>query len=321
MGTTLVELAASKFDLFEFLDENSVDYQMEGKNIGEGFIGIYECFHCGIGNYHYGINIEEKFGSCWSCGLGDDLVNIIKHILNVNYYEAKDYLISSVYSEDDIELQIDAIFNQIKPIKKKKAEKKIELPKTVDLYKYIGRNKTITEFCINKKITKRVAEWLDLQIGIGSKHKNSLIVPINHDGDLVGYQARSFTTRYFHNEGPIKHYLYNYNNIKQHSTIIIVEGFTDWTSTNHFLNIFRKKKGYYVTTPFSKILTDEQIGLLEEKEPVMVIFILDSDAWFQYFSPSYKLFCDTDFIILPKPHDPSSLSTLQLKKIIEEQGY
>lgn len=320
MHNTLLEKAIDKFDLFTFLDENDIDYKNSGKNIGEGFIGLYECPHCGISNYHYGINTEDKFGTCWSCGLSDDLINLIKHLLNINYYQAKDFLISSVYSEDDIEVQINEIFNGVKKKEIIKKEREIKLPKTVDLYKYIGKNKTITEFCNKRKITKRVAEWLDLQIGIGSKHKNSLIVPINHDGDLVGYQARSFTTRYFHNEGPIKHYLYNYNNIKQHSTIIIVEGFTDWTSTNHFLNIFRKKKGYYVTTPFSKILTDEQIGLLEEKEPVMVIFMLDYDAWFQYYKPSYSLFCNTGFIICPKDTDPGQLSTSQFLKSFIENG-
>lgn len=318
MNNTLIKLAVEKFDLYALLDENNIDYQLEGKNIGEGYIGIEECPHCGIGNYHYGINVEEKFGTCWSCGLSDDLINLIKSLLGINYYQAKDYLISSVYSEDDIEIQINEIFNGANQPVKVKKEKEIKLPKTVELYKYIGSNKTVTEFCNKRKITKQVAKWLGLQIGVGSKHKNALIVPINHDGDLVGYQARSFTTRYFHNEGPIKQYLYNYNNIKQHSTIFLVEGFTDWTSTNHFITRFRKNKGYYVTSPFSKILTDEQIGLLEEKEPVKVVFMLDYDAWFQYYKPSYSLFCDTDFIIVPKDTDPGQLTTSQfLKSFIE----
>jgi hypothetical protein len=310
-NTTLADLAKEKFDLFEFLGENGVDYSLEGKNIGEGWLGIYECFHCGIGNYHYGINIEEKYGTCWSCGLGDDLINIIKYILNINYYKAKEYLISSVYNEDDIEIQIDAIFNQIEPAKKEKIEKKIELPKAIELYKLIGKNKTITEFCQKRKITEWLAKDLDLHVSTATKYRNCLIIPIWHKRKFIGYQARSFTSRFFHNKGPLKHYLYQYDKIEKDSTIFIVEGFTDWTNTNSFLKVFRRYHKYYVTTPFSKILTDEQINIFQELEPKRAIFMLDYDAWYQYYTPSFKLFCDTDFVILPKDTDPGKMNIRQ----------
>lgn len=318
MENTLINLAKDKFNLFEFLDENGIDYAMEGKNIGSGFIGIYECPHCGIGNYHYGINIEEKFGTCWSCGMSDGLINIIKHLLELNYYEAKDYLISSTYSEEDLEIQVHQIFNKEKEYKKDTKEKKIKELKTVDLHKYIGSNLTITKFCNERKITRSLAKWLNLQISIDKKWKNYLIIPVNHNGELIGYQARSFTNKHFHIEGPLKHYLFNFDNIKKDSTIILVEGFTDWTSTYSFISKFRKN--YFVTTPFSKLITEEQIKLLEEKKPKKIIFMLDYDAWFQYKNPSYKLFCNTDFIIVPKDTDPGQLTTSQFLKTFMEHG-
>jgi hypothetical protein len=318
MEKTLFNSAKDRFDLFAFLDEYKIDYAMEGKNIGVGYVGIYECPHCGIGNYHYGINIEEKFGTCWSCGFSDNLVNIIRLLTEVTYYEAKEYLISSVYTEEDIEVQVHGIFNDKKKTKEEKKEKEIVLPKSVDLYKYMEKNKTIKSFCKEKNITYKLAQWLDLKIGSGSKFKNNLIIPVYYYGDLIGYQVRSFINRYFHNEGSLKHYLYNYDNIKKHSKIVIVEGFSDWTATYKFLSIYRKKTNMAVTTPFSKILTEEQIELLEDKEPEMVIFMLDYDAWFQYYKPSFKFFCDTDFIIPPRNTDPGQLTNGQfLKTFIE----
>lgn len=315
MGTTLFNLAKEKFDLFAFLDENGIDYALHGKNIGDGFLGIYECPHCGIGNYHYGINIQEKFGTCWSCAMSDDLVNIIKHLLEINYYEAKDYLISSVYSEEDIEVQVNEVFNKIEPEKKEKKQKKIKQLKTTELYKYIGINGTVTRFCKERKITKSLAKWLDLQISIDKKWRNHLLIPVNYNGDMVGYQIRNFTTRFFHNEGPLKHHLFNYNNIKKRSKIILVEGITDWTSTYNFISKYRKNQNYAVTTPFSKLLTEEQIKLLENIDPEIVIFMLDYDAWFQYYKPSHSLFCDTDFLIVPKDSDPGNMSTSQFLKL------
>jgi len=319
MSNILLEKAIEDFDLFTFLDENNVDYKMHGKNIGDGFIGVDECPHCGIGNYHYGINISEKFGSCWQCGRGDDLINIIKNVLKINWYQAKDHLISSTYSEDDIEVQINEIFNRKKQKEKPKKEKEIKLPQSVPLYKYIGKNKTITIFCEDKGITSQLAKYLDLGIGINSKHKHKLIIPIYYGDNLVAYQTRSFTNRYFNNEGPLKHYLYQYNSIKKGEIIFIVEGFTDWVSTNNFITNYRKNS-YYVTTPFSKIITQEQIELLEAKQPGMVIFLLDYDAWFQYYNPSNKLFCNTDFIILPRDKDPGSLSNNEFLRVFRKHG-
>jgi hypothetical protein len=320
MENILINNAKEKFNLFQFLDENNIEYRMSGKNIGEGFIGIEECWHCGIRNYHYGINIEGKYGTCWSCGRGDNLLFIIVHILHINYKEAEEYLISSTYSQEDIEVQVHEIFNSQKQKQKIKPEKEIVLPQSVPLYKYIGKNKTITRFCEDKKITPQLSKYLDLKIGINSKCKNKLIIPIYYGRDLVAYQARSFINRYFKNEGPLKHYLYQYNNIKKEGIIFIVEGVTDWISTNNFIQLFRKNKNYYVTTPFSKILTQEQIELLEAKDPSMVVFMLDYDAWYQYYNPSYKMFCDTDFIILPKDKDPGNMNNFHFMKSFLENG-
>lgn len=274
--------------------------------------------NCGIGNYHYGINIEKKYGTCWQCNKTDNLIGIIKNVLQIRYKEAKEYLISSTYSEEDIELQIDQIFNPQLENKKRVNNKKIVYPKTVPLYKYIGTNKIITQFCKDKKITQSIAKDLDLQIGTNSKCKNKLIIPIYYGKELVAYQARSFINRYFYNEGEIKHYLYQYERIKKGGTIIIVEGVTDWISTNNFIQIFRSKKNYYVTTPFSKIITQEQLELLEAKDPTMVVFMLDRDAWYQYYQPSYKLFCDTNFIILPPNKDPGEMTNFMFMKTFLE---
>jgi hypothetical protein len=320
MENFLIKKAKENFNLFQFLDENKVDYKLSGKNIGVGFIGIEECPHCSIQNFHYAINIEEKYATCWQCNKSDDLINIIKNVLKINWYQAKDYLIVSTYSTNDIELQIHEIFNKKKNIEKSKIEKEIIIPQSVPLYKYIGNNKTITKFCEEKKITIEIAKHLDLKIGIDSKYKNKLIIPVHYGNELVAFQARNFTDRYFHNEGKIKHYLYQYNNIKKEGIIFIVEGVTDWISTYNFIELFRKNKNYYITSPFSKILTQEQLELLEAKEPNKVIFMLDEDAWFQYYQPSLKLFCNTDFIILPKNTDPNILTNLQFIKLFIGNG-
>lgn len=320
MNSAILDRAINEFDIINFLEENNVDFITEGKNIGNGWIGVNDCPSCGDNRYHWGINLKGKYGKCWVCGHYRSLESIIANILSISIKRAKIHILeNSGITEDDIELQIDNILNS-KQIKIDKVNNKsIILPKGIPVFKLFNSNPAVKKFCIKKKITYGISILSKLTVATKGEHKGRLIIPIYHNKTLVAYQARSLVERYFKNEGPVKHYLYKYSCIKKHSRIIIVEGYTDWVSTLSFLNSYRKRK-YSLTTPFSKILTSEQLLLLEKKEPEEVIFMLDNDAWYNYFSPAQRLSCNTNFIILPHNTDPGKLTTQQFIAIFEENA-
>lgn len=321
MNKALLDRAINEFDIINFLEENNIDFATEGKNIGTGWIGVNSCPNCGDSKYHWGINIQRKYGKCWVCGHYKSLENIIANILSISRKRAIVHILeNSGITEDDIELQIDNIINpeKFKP-KTQEIKSIVNIPKGIPVYKLFNKNEAVKEFCLKKKITYGISILTKLLIATTGEHKGRLIIPIYYNKQLVAYQARSLVERYFKNVGLVKHYLYQYSMIKKHSRIILVEGYTDWVSTFSFLNSFRKRK-YSLTTPFSKLITEEQLSLLERKEPKEVIFMLDNDAWYNYLKPSQKLSCNTNFIILPHNSDPGKLTNKQFMSIFEENN-
>jgi hypothetical protein len=153
-----------------------------------------------------------------------------------------------------------------------------------------------------------------------SKEKNKLIIPIYYKQNLVAYQSRSLFKSIYKNTGPIKQYIYYYDYIPKNAILFIVEGVMDWISLHLFLINHRKNKNYYVTTSFSKMITTEQINLIETLIPEKVIFMLDYDAWYGYYGPSYKLNCSTDFLILPKDKDPGNMNNLNFIRLFNENN-
>lgn len=324
MENALIKAAIEKFDLIGFLDEQNISYSESGKNIGQGWIGISECPFCGIGNNHFGIHRETKLTNCWNCVTGKtNLVGFVAQILGVSYKEAETYILGDMVMDyEDLENVVSNIFNQEneKP-KETTSTTHVKLPHSIKISKQIINTKShIRDFFEKRGLDYMDATVYNLRVGLEGLSKNKLIIPIHDNENLIGYQLRSFINKFYQNIGNIKQYLYNYSKIPPNSKIILVEGFFDYTSTDKFIEKYYKGK-YYVTTGFSKIITESQIKLLNDLKPKQIIYFLDRDAWMDYDKTCHDINCDTSFIVPPaKKGDPGNMNHLDFLKLFKENG-
>ena len=54
------KLSLQDFDITQFLEDHDIGFRTGVKNVGIGWIGVETCPFCGVGGYHFGININSK---------------------------------------------------------------------------------------------------------------------------------------------------------------------------------------------------------------------------------------------------------------------
>lgn len=320
MYDVLLEKAIERFDIYEFLDENNIEYSKENKNVGVGWIGISECLFCGATNFHAGIKEEGLSYNCWKCNETASILKFVSNVMGVKYNDAKEYIIeNSKIDAESVDISVKMILEQReeKPIIKKDLKENIKLPESFNITsKMIKTNPVINSFFDKKKIDVKDCYLYKLKIGIDGNNKGKLIIPILHNKKLVAYQTRTMIgSKFYKSEGSIKSYLYKLDDIPEKSIIVLVEGFFDYVNTYKFLSKYLKNK-IHVTTPFSKIMTDDQIKLLKTKKPKQVFSLWDYDAWFQNKFQD-RLVCPTGILIPPPNKDPNDLSEKEFIKIFK----
>lgn len=306
-----LEEAISRFDLIQFLDENEIEYSTEGDNIGVGWIGIETCNSCGDSDFHLGINLEGKTTHCWKCGFNTNLIGYVAKVLNIPYKKAEEFIIdeTKIDEESDIELRIREILEtEEKPLEIKKTNViTLDSSQYVDLnYSLVKKNSILKQFFEDRKLTRSHIDEYKLKIGISGNLKNKLIFPIYYFKKLVSYITRSLFESKYKITGPAHSYLYKYEDLLPKKKIILVEGILDRIRLEDFVRKYYNDE-YYTTTMFSKIVSSEQIKLLNKLKPKEIIYMLDNDAWFDYKKTCDQFNCKTSFIILPKEKDPGSM--------------
>lgn len=75
-----------RVDSRAFLSDNRIDFQTQGKNISKSgeWIGLC-CPFCGDLNYHFGLNVNSNFGSCFRCGKRANLISLVMAISGQNF--------------------------------------------------------------------------------------------------------------------------------------------------------------------------------------------------------------------------------------------
>ena len=317
-----LEKAIEEFNIIDFLEKQSVDFSLSGKNIGKNWIGINPCINenCGDERYHCAIHRENKNCTCFVCGYKTNIVGFVAKILKCNYEESKEVILtnSSYFDKiDNLEYKIKNILSFEKKSSKETFEKHdLKLPKSTLLNQTHLQYEIIYNCFKKRNLNIFEAQSYKLRLSLEHKYKNCLILPIFINKQLIAYQYISMGQKFYKSEGKIHHYFYNQDKLKQGDTIILVEGFWDYHNLKKF--ILKNKKPYKVTTPFTKNLTTEQINFINKLEPKKVIFFWDYDSWFQYHKPSQKIICNTDFLIAPSNKDPGGMTEEQFFVLFEE---
>ena len=320
-----LERAIEKFDIHQFLDENDITYEMGGDNIGVDWIGISPCINCEDEDFHFGMNINTKTTHCWKCGSGADLnlIGFVAKVKQISYKKAKEFIIEETMVDEESNLEdriLEILGSDERTTTSIVKEEEIKLEGCVDLtYKLVKKHEYLNRFFIERKLTRNHIFEYDLKLGVSGRLKGKIIFPIFHKKRLVAYQARSLFESNYVITGPAHSYLLKIEEIPKNSKIIIVEGFLDRIRIEDFVCKFYKNK-YYTTTPFSKILSDLQVSLLNKLKPKESIYMLDNDAWFDYKKTCDKLNHPSSFVVLPKNKDPGSMDEKENLKFFKENN-
>lgn len=315
--------AIENLDLYDFLDTNNVTYALEGKNIGDNFIGVEECPDCGKGNFHFGIHKELKFGSCLVCKCYYTPLKLVSVFKKVRLKQAFDFLIEDSEYEMDVE---DRVREILKPRRSKDERERRgidQLPDNVPITRRIIKaNKILKRFLRDRRIKIWDVFKHDLRLGI-NEHKNKIIFPVYSEGKLVSYQWRRITRKQYYIPPNLPKYLLWEDEISNNKILIITEGFLDALHLRSFVDIYYPNR-FNVTTGFTKSLSAFQEEKLAEKNPRGIICMLDSFSWYEYFHRFKNKFSfDVDYVVLPtidgKESDPNSLTFEELKEVFEEQ--
>lgn len=314
--------AVQNFDIISFLEENHIDYKLEGKNIGPGWIGVSPCIGCGDSSYHAAIHKENKTYTCWACKDNMWLGKFISTVQNISIGKAIDLILEYLPEKEE------DLVDNIKNIFKVKEQKTIvtiknkpkELPPSIPISTLlIKSHKPLQDFLKKRNLKKSDLDEYNIRIGINGKYKSRLIMPICYNRKLVAFQTRHLTQKIYLNEGTTGHYIYKAERINPKYPLIIVEGIFDYINTFKFIHKFFKGK-MNITTGFTKKLTPEQIKIINEMNLSSIIFMLDGDSWHDYYSSCENLNCEkSSFIIIPdKKKDPGSLHQKEFLRIFND---
>lgn len=321
----LLEQKIRDFDVLEFLNKHDIEYKTEGKNIGNGWIGLRECLNnmCGDSRFHMGINLDRKIGHCWSCGYNFSLNHIIMKVAQVSYREATEIIVTNDDTLiEDIEYAVSSVFHPEK-LKNIEVQKLITMPESLPITKSIIRSiPKLRNFLDYRKITRQDCQNYGLSIGTYGLDKGKLIIPIKKSKKLIAYQTRSIdkNIKGYYSYGPLKSCIYNQSKLHPNKNLILVEGFLDFVLTERYVNKYLSSQ-YETSCLFSKILSKEQGGVINELNPKKVIMMFDRDAWYSYAqNEAWNLNCEIQFIILPEGKDPGSMDEKEFLKIFRSNN-
>mgnify|MGYP001140980865 CR=1 FL=1 len=306
-------------NLYEFLDENDVDYSLEGRNIGKDFIGISPCRGCGDTKNHAGLHKERLYLSCFKCKDYASPVQMVAYLKEISIKRAVEYLISLVDSDDmDVEQRVKQILYFNKYEKKEDIYFiKEELPINRKITKKdLRTNKIIQDFFSKRGLREEHIGWYDLRIG----ENNTIIFPIKKKGEIVTYQSRTMKYKRYHTGKFVPHYFAGEDNIKRDKPLILVEGFLDYISVDTLIRL-RYKNKISTTSGLVKQLSSYQLEKLEnELRPPIIYCMFDSDSWQDYKSLMKKTAIEVMPVILPKGHDPNSMGLKLLDYIFKKEN-
>jgi len=309
--------AIEQFNIYEFLDEHSVSYSLEGKNIGGNYIGIEVCPNCSRGDFHSGIHKHKLFMTCFVCKFQANIIKVISIYSGMSYKVAKKYLIDNSENNLDVVQMVQQIVYSKKPKREYNFDKIDLIPKSRRItINDINTNPYIKEFFKNRKLNIWHCHWYDLRISPLNEHKGHIFFPVYLNGEIVTYQWRTLLGKTYHNSENLGSYLLNENRVIPNKPLILVEGYLDFTRVDSFIRCFYKDK-IAVTSGMVKSVSQRQIQRITHIKPSKLIAMLDNDSWFDYRRLEREIPFDVDHVILPKGKDPNELSWKELHIIFK----
>jgi len=308
-----IEHIIEQLEMMDILDEFHVDYTMDGKNIGVGYVGIRPCPFCGESNNHWAVNLKFKFGTCFKCKGRMSIFRLISYYGRMSFEEVKEYLLDKIDYDVDIVDQVTQIIRNKKEEPTYIPPKKDELPDNKPItYNLLRQNSYYKSFFIKRKLYYWDIKRYDLRYS-----KEQIIFPVYLRNKIVSYQMRNIKNKWYSNGNNLGSYLCYEDHILNNKPLILVEGFLDYTRINSYVKIYYSNE-ISVTTGYLKMISNKQIKRIIACKPSKIIVMFDSDSWFDYDRVKNAVPMDVDFIILPKGKDPNDLTWNEIDLIFGE---
>jgi hypothetical protein len=321
-----------ELDLLEFLDENDINYETSGKNIGSGWAAVNPCPFCGDDRNHFAISISNKSIHCWVCGRDGTIIKFLMKYFDMSQDDAlamiKEHLEETELTQDaDLEVLVNkTLTKEVKKIEEEsKPMLKIKLlpgdPITEEMFE---ERPKLRKFILEREIPVGML----IYYGFRYDHDKSMrvIMPIYDPNgrSIVAYQGRDVTGRAMlpyitqPKDAPIGHTLFNIKvwQKEDYKVAIVVEGIFDCLRLSYLIHKLwnSDKQKPCVLACFRNKPTEEQADLISNAE--LVLSMLDNDSWFN--SRVFNEFLmDTDVVPVPLPvgKDPGSLSEEEFLKL------
>ena len=255
-----------KFDIKQYLDNNSIRSWTKGNNCQDGWVNI-NCPMCDDPSNHGGFNLSDHYYNCWRCG-AHDIVQVLREITGKSRSQIEEEL--KGYSKN--------YYQKFKPSKDKNKvapeNSVLELPDGTGPLSEAHK----------KYLRKRNFDPVEIEqfwSAQGTTHygdyKFRIIIPIFIDNAIVSYQGRDYTNksdlRYktckiedelIHH----KYILYGADHIPQSRVAIICEG---------PLDVWRLGPGACAT--FGSTWTPEQLSFTRKRaDKIFVMFDPEEEA-------------------------------------------
>jgi len=171
-------------DILDFLDEYSIEYWTEGKNVSHGWINI-TCLFCDDNSNHLGIRLKDFRVFCWRCG-GHSITHLVSKIADISTQEAKRVI--KTLGVEDIDLAPPLSNTSSEEVKRNVS---ISLPQesTIHFPKFHIEYLRKRGFPPRKTIRKYKLRAVH---NLG-KYKFRIIIPVFIDRRLVSFTARDIT--------------------------------------------------------------------------------------------------------------------------------
>lgn len=292
------------FDAQKFCEDYQISWSNQGKNIGQGFIGI-DCPFCDDHSFHGGFNTQNEYYSCWKCR-GHWLPKVISLLAKTDIQKAK--TIIQKYSSSEVHT------------KEKEYKYASEVIYPLGTGSLTDKAK---KYLISRNFDPDhlVTEWGLLSTGNIGEYKFSILAPIHYKGKLVSYQCRDITGNSIPYKGccieesvyHIKHLLYGFDKAVLRKQCIVVEGLTD---------SWRLGPGAIAT--FGIQFTPQQVSLLANNfDKIFLLYDTENQAQEQadklYSQLTIGYDKDVEILTLPED-DPGNLSNEEAKNIMKEIG-
>uniref|UniRef100_A0A6M3LDR2 Putative primase n=1 Tax=viral metagenome TaxID=1070528 RepID=A0A6M3LDR2_9ZZZZ len=293
------------FDVRAWLDDINIPYRTEGRNIGQGWLGL-QCPFCDDHSNHFGIAYTTtKHYNCWICGEKGSVIKLIMALEKCTYTAAmkiideyQDYQTTQLrqdiqirYKESIVPKSISNVWpnKYLDYLRNRRYDPDVLIPKYgLQAFPYFGLN--AWRIYIPCSYQKHVVNYTSIDI-TGTKKKQKYKHCPN-DKAII----------------PMKNLLYNMDNITGRR-VIIVEGVTD---------VWRLGDGAIATMGIE--FTRNQMVLLKKLSPQKIHIIFDAEPLAQKKAiqlSDYLIFyggLDSEVLTLPSG-DPDDLSDEQAQYI------